>query len=240
MSGPVEKLFSDPGWYLAHDYYLKTRVRAVQEVVVSEGGRRILDVGCGDGRMSLAVLRAGDRLTMVDSSAKMIELAEKNLRAIPMPEGATAITLHSDLRDLSKNDRYDLVMALGVLAHAPDTDGILGGLASMVRPGGALVLQITDCSTLLGRLLLAYDSGKEKVSRQRGYMLTRVRADALTQACAAHGLALSAELRFGFDPPGLRRILPDSVLLWLQNACIDSPILNRLTSDRIMRFVRKE
>lgn len=240
MSTPVEKFFSDPGWYLAHDYYLKTRVRAVQEVVAPEGGRRILDVGCGDGRMSLAVLRAGDRLTMVDSSAKMLEMAEKNLRSVRMPEGATAKTLHADLRDLSENDQYDLVMALGVLAHAADTDRILGGLASMVRSGGSLVIQITDSSTMLGRLLLAYDAGKEKISKRRGYMLTRVRADALTHACAAHGLALGAELRFGFDPPGLRRILSDSALLWMQNACIDSPILNRMTSDRIMRFVRKE
>jgi SAM-dependent methyltransferase len=238
MSGPVEKLFSDPSWYLAHDYYLKTRVRVVREIIVPEGRRRMLDVGCGDGRMSLAVLQAGDHLTMVDSSAKMLERAEENIRRFQMPEGATAQTVRADIRDLPKNEGYDLVMALGVLAHASDPYGILGDLAGMVRPGGALVVQITDCSTLLGRFLWTYDAVKEKAGRRRGYRLARLCADSLVQVCEKQGLSLSSERRFGFDPPGLRRLLPDSWMESIQNACIDSSMLNRLTSDRVMRFAR--
>jgi ubiquinone/menaquinone biosynthesis C-methylase UbiE len=45
-------------------------------------GRAALDVGCGEGRVGAELVRRGYRVTGVDSSARMVELAREQHEAV--------------------------------------------------------------------------------------------------------------------------------------------------------------
>src|SRR5437660_845136 len=47
-------------------------------------GRRVLDLGCGTGRHTLALARAGARVTALDQSPEMMAIARRKLQGCPV------------------------------------------------------------------------------------------------------------------------------------------------------------
>lgn len=100
-------------------------------------GRLVLDAGCGAGRWAYAVQRRGTRVVAVDLGLS-IEAAARNTE----PTGRIGC-VQADVHGVPVRDgAFDLVYSLGVLHHVEPTAGALGGLASRVRPGGALLLYL--------------------------------------------------------------------------------------------------
>jgi SAM-dependent methyltransferase len=236
MRPEVRDFFSEPGNYLAAPYYVAARADAIAELTGPLTGCDILDVGCGDGSISALYAGQGNRLTMVDSSQAMLDLAGRRLRRGASPE--TPHLLCAELMALEFGAEFDWVFALGLLAHVAEPELALARLVSFVRPGGSLVLQYTDASTLTGAGVWLYDTAKEAVRPRRGYRLTRLSTSRLRSAVHALGLREAATVPLCFDPPGLRRVLSDKRCLALQSRLRKSPTLHWLCSDRALRFVR--
>ena len=96
-------------------------------------GSRVLDAGCGTGRVAVELHRRGHDLVGVDSDASMLDVA----RAHPGPRWLLA-----DLAALDLPDRFDLVVAAGnvVVFLAPGSEpAVVARLAGHLRPGGLLV-----------------------------------------------------------------------------------------------------
>jgi SAM-dependent methyltransferase len=66
--------------------------------------RRVLDVGCGAGPLTEALINAGFEVTGIDSSAELLELARANV--------PTAHFVHASVYDVQIR-AYDAVVALG-------------------------------------------------------------------------------------------------------------------------------
>lgn len=79
--------------------------------------RRILDVGTGTGRAALLFARGGARVTAVDASPQMLEVA----RARTAEQGIRSITFGvGDVQALEfPNRSFDVVCCLRVLMHTP-------------------------------------------------------------------------------------------------------------------------
>ena len=96
-------------------------------------GSRVLDAGCGTGRVGAELARRGHRVVGVDSDASMLAEA-------PAVDGA--LWRLEDLDALTDVDAYDLVVAAGnvvvFLAEGTGTS-VLVRLARSLRPGGLLV-----------------------------------------------------------------------------------------------------
>ncbi|MFN8075049.1 MAG: class I SAM-dependent methyltransferase [Kineosporiaceae bacterium] len=131
-------------------------------VAHAEAPARVLDAGCGPGRVlgELARRLPGARCTGIDASAVMIGLADRLLRGRPedaveldagdygfapvrlTPLGRADITLHA--RTLAEHAAsgpgYDLVVASHLLDRVPAPRAALADLAAMVAPGGRLVV----------------------------------------------------------------------------------------------------
>jgi len=92
-------------------------------------GRLVLDVGTGSGRHSYQAHRLGARVVAIDVG-DAIHVARRNLPA-------DVLTVQADAEQLPfEEGTFDLVLAIGVLHHLPDTERALRKIAPFVRAGG--------------------------------------------------------------------------------------------------------
>jgi len=82
--------------------------------------KRVLELGCGTGRLSYLALKAGAKnITLVDSSLKAVALA-RGLFATEEPQQCSII--QSDIFEYEANERYDLVFSSGLIEHFQGAD----------------------------------------------------------------------------------------------------------------------
>ncbi|MCY0959973.1 class I SAM-dependent methyltransferase [Streptomyces sp. H27-H5] len=99
-------------------------------------GCRVVDFGCGDGRVAIPLAELGYDVTGADGSQAMLDrLAE---RAPDMP---TILTDGTDLAD-QLDKKVDAVVSLAVLIHHgyESAEQIIAGLRAAVRANGLLIL----------------------------------------------------------------------------------------------------
>ncbi|GAA1945043.1 class I SAM-dependent methyltransferase [Kitasatospora viridis] len=98
---------------------------------------RVLDAGCGTGSLALLAAAAGHRVTGVDCSPAMVELA----RAKFAGEGLPGAFLVGDAAEPpTGGEQFDVVLARHLLWTLPDPLAALRAWAGRLRPGGRLVL----------------------------------------------------------------------------------------------------
>ena len=101
-------------------------------------GLAVADVGCGTGRQSLRLSRAGARVTAIDFSEAMLRRA----RSKP---GAEAVTFlrHDLARPLPlKTGSFDRVTCCLVLDHIGNLDAFFAELRRLCRPGGFIAISV--------------------------------------------------------------------------------------------------
>ena len=112
---------------------------------------RVLELGCGTGRISLPLARAGVRLVGVDRSAPMLVRAARRARLLRARQGGRVrqrLTLvRSDIRALPfADDQFGAVLApygiLQSLVRDRDLAATLESVARVVKPGGLFGLDL--------------------------------------------------------------------------------------------------
>lgn len=103
-------------------------------------GMRVLDVGCGPGRHSLALARRGFAVVGVDHSAEFVRLAREAAAA----DDLSAAFEELDVRELDRGSEFDATICLcqggfGLLGGRDEAD-VFGRIAATLRPGGALAV----------------------------------------------------------------------------------------------------
>ncbi len=100
-------------------------------------GLKILDIGCGGGLISEPLARLGARVTGIDPGPETISVAQDHAE----PQGLAIDYRVATVEELQREGAtYDAVVCLEVVEHVPDVGQFLKSCASLVRPGGMLIL----------------------------------------------------------------------------------------------------
>lgn len=96
----------------------------------------VLDVGCGTGRVTEALLKLvpRGRVLAMDASADMVALARRRL-------GDRAEVWCQDALDLDADEPVDAILSTATLHWVTDHDRLWARLAQALRPGGKLEVQ---------------------------------------------------------------------------------------------------
>lgn len=106
--------------------------------------RRVLFLGCGQGRDERVVARSGwaDEIVAIDLSAKALDLAREQAKAA----GARIRYVQADMNSLPVGQSgfepgsFDAVLGISSVHHCANLEGLYSGVAQLLAPAGWLFL----------------------------------------------------------------------------------------------------
>jgi SAM-dependent methyltransferase len=119
------------------------------ETVAAYEAARVLDVGCGSGRIAEFVLQAGaGRYLGVDFSEPMIALARSRLARF----GERAELVTDDFLQTPIEGSFDVVLALGLFDYLPSPHQFTRRMFELCAEGGCVVASFPSWSLVKGPL----------------------------------------------------------------------------------------
>jgi SAM-dependent methyltransferase len=103
------------------------------------GGGRVLDAGCGTGRVAIRLAELGFDCVGVDVDESMLAVARREAPQLPWFSADLAVVTADDLRGERDFDVAVLAGNVVPLLAEGTLSAALGRLAGLVRPGGELV-----------------------------------------------------------------------------------------------------
>ena len=100
-------------------------------------GLRLLDIGCGGGLLSEPMARMGADVLGADAAERNVKTA-----AVHAERAGIAIDYrHTTAEALAAaGERFDVVLNMEVVEHVADIGAFMGACASMVKPGGLMLV----------------------------------------------------------------------------------------------------
>lgn len=113
------------------------RIEVTLELIKPSAGKRILDVGCGSGKLAIECAKRGAEVYGIDVSKNMIELAKKHC----IKENVKVKFIVGDaLKGLPQN--FDFSVALGVLEYLENPQILLENMLASVKSGGKVIFSV--------------------------------------------------------------------------------------------------
>ncbi|MCX8089725.1 MAG: methyltransferase domain-containing protein [Verrucomicrobiae bacterium] len=129
----------NPADYAAHSALQQTWARELLARIPWRGDERVLDVGCGDGKVTAELARAlpRGRVVGVDVAPEMIRFAREQFPPRRFPNLKFEVM---DARALRFERQFDLVFSNATLHWVDDHVAFLRGAAAALVPGGRLLV----------------------------------------------------------------------------------------------------
>jgi SAM-dependent methyltransferase len=119
------------------------------EAVRSYSAPRVLDVGCGSGRIGELILQERARYWVgVDFSEPMLELAQRRLERF----GQRARLVHGDFLNLERSDHFEVIVALGLFDYLAQPERFAERMYELCAAAGSVVASFPAWTPLKGPL----------------------------------------------------------------------------------------
>lgn len=119
----------DPDRYARHAGFVADAGATVVEMLAPRPGETVLDLGCGDGALTEALVGAGARVIGVDASAEMVAAARARGLDARVMDGA----------NLTFVETFDAVFSNAALHWMRDLAPVIAGVERALAPGGRFV-----------------------------------------------------------------------------------------------------
>jgi len=176
-------------------------------------GSPILELGCGTGRLVLALAQAGHQVTGVEREPAMLARAEQKVRLAGQAVAERISLVSTDFRTLELPGRYRLaILAVNTWMDLPgpaEQAHVLERVAQHLEPGGLLVLDLfhphpaalapAEGGLVLEKVLTDPETGRQVhkfVARQVDYARQILTATFIYDQIAADGCVTRAAATF--------------------------------------------
>ena len=137
-------MFDDARWAEA-----PTIAQYVKDIAGLGEGAKILDAGCGLGRISVELAALGLDVTGVDIIQSELDAARESAEA----EGVPLTLINHDLRSFQAREQFDcainLYTSFGYCATIEEDMKILKNIADSVKTGGTFIMECTSRETAI-------------------------------------------------------------------------------------------
>jgi trans-aconitate methyltransferase len=209
----------NPALYGKNARFVSDLGMPVVELLSPQSGERILDLGCGDGALTIKLVEFGCTLVGVDSSAEMVR-------------AATSLGLDAHIVDgqsLRFANEFDAVFSNAALHWMKDAEGVIAGVWRALKPRGRFVGELGgygNAATIVTALESALSS--------RGIMVTSPwffpRPEEYRELLVARGFEVRT-----IDLIPRPTVLPGDVGGWLETFA--EPYTSAVPADDRSRFV---
>jgi len=102
-------------------------------------GKRVLDIGCGNGYVLSRYAKAGAAVQGVDITDRAVEISQHRFSSM----GLTGTFTRINGQVLPFDDgAFDVVASMGVLHHVPDPDPLVEEAYRLLKPGGEMIIML--------------------------------------------------------------------------------------------------
>src|ERR1700735_3567096 len=175
------------------------RLRYVELAAGGLRDARVIDVGCGGGILSEAMARGGARVLGIDLSQAVLDVAE--LHALEAKLAIEYRAIAAEELAAASPRSFDLVTCMEMLEHVPDPAATLAALATLVKPGGNVIVSTLNRKPMAFAVAIV---GAEYIARMlpRGTheYLKFIRPSELARWARAAGLELCDLAGIGYNP----------------------------------------
>jgi SAM-dependent methyltransferase len=133
-------------------------IPAFLRLVGDIAGKRILDLGCGLGGLSLTLADAAMMVQGIDISSNMIDLASKNARRMGIAN-AQFLTLDCCELDTLDTSSFDIVVSAAMFHYIEDIDRAFLDVSRLLRNRGVFVFSTLHPFTTAYEPRLGIDTG---------------------------------------------------------------------------------
>jgi 2-polyprenyl-3-methyl-5-hydroxy-6-metoxy-1,4-benzoquinol methylase len=222
----VKMVYEKPDSYLTRRRYnIDIRAETVAAFVNGATFERILDIGCGDGSMSVQLLTPNNRLVLVDMSSGMLAAARSK---IPSEMASNVDIVNDNFMNVKLESRsYDLILCIGVLAHVDSPAALVDKIVSLLAPGATLIMESTDAAHRSNRMVALYHKLVRTVKGQ-GYAYNLISSAEVVEMLRNRGVKLSVIYRYSLPSlPGMDRFIPQAILRGMVRLMYGTPDRNR-------------
>lgn len=115
--------------YISHASFVAEYGLPVLELLDPKQGEKILDLGCGDGKLTKKIEQSGAKVLGVDSSLSMIKTARKRDLSVEVMNGEC----------LGFINEFQAVFSNAALHWMTNSDAVISGVYNALKPAGRFV-----------------------------------------------------------------------------------------------------
>lgn len=130
MNTTASQVWSADG-YREHAAFVPALGAPLLELLAPKGGERILDLGCGDGALTLQIAARGAQVVGVDSALDMVRAARARGLDARIADG----------QNLTFESEFDAVFSNAALHWMTKPKSVLRGVRRALRPSGRFVAE---------------------------------------------------------------------------------------------------
>jgi ubiquinone/menaquinone biosynthesis C-methylase UbiE len=122
------------------------RISRVHQEMAERGvseGSHALDIGCGTGSLAIACARRGARVTGIDISPQMLDIARRKVEQAELTDSITLLQMSAiELDERFEPKRFDTIMSSLTFSELSDDEQrfVLGQCQRLLRDGGRLII----------------------------------------------------------------------------------------------------
>jgi 2-polyprenyl-6-hydroxyphenyl methylase / 3-demethylubiquinone-9 3-methyltransferase len=118
-------------------YYRKKLQEVLKLINFSLKEKKVLDIGCCGGYLSLILSKKGAIVTGIDSSKYAIDAANYNAKINKIDN---CQFINEDFNKIDLSEKYDLIIAKDVIEHIQEDEKFLEKINSLLKNGGKIII----------------------------------------------------------------------------------------------------